>query len=128
MLDIFLTVFGVVAAWALVRDHQQVHNRLHAAWLDGGLGDSVFGPRIGFRWWRFAAGVALGLALSVKWSGLYYIAFFGLTCVFADLGFHFAAAQGYITGTLLAMSRRPCVPCRLTGCFVPMVLAQLVWH
>src|SRR5699024_12408926 len=54
MLDIFLTFFVVVAAWALVRDHQEVHNRLHTAWLAGGLGGSAFGPRLGFRCWRLA--------------------------------------------------------------------------
>nr|WP_232051062.1 phospholipid carrier-dependent glycosyltransferase [Corynebacterium ammoniagenes] len=102
MLDIFLTFFIVVAAWALVRDHQQVHNRLHNAWKAGTLGDSVFGPRMGFRWWRFAAGVALGLALGVKWSGLYYIAFFGLASVFADLWLRRRfSIKRYITGTLL---------------------------
>ncbi|MGO1445580.1 phospholipid carrier-dependent glycosyltransferase, partial [Corynebacterium casei] len=102
MLDIFLTFFVVVAAWALVRDHQQVHNRLHEAWANGMLGNSPFGPRIGFRWWRFAAGVALGLALSVKWSGLYYMAFFGLATVFADLWLRRRyGVKRYVVGTLL---------------------------
>lgn len=102
MLDIFLTFFVVVAAWALVRDHQQVHNRLHEAWANGMLGNSPFGPRIGFRWWRFAAGVALGLSLSVKWSGLYYMAFFGLATVFADLWLRRRyGVKRYVVGTLL---------------------------
>ena len=102
MLDIFLTFFVVLAAWALVRDHQQVHNRLHAAWQQKGLGGSPFGPRIGFRWWRFGAGVALGLALGVKWSGLYYMAFFGLTTVFADLWLRRRyGVKRYIVGTLI---------------------------
>ncbi|WQD12576.1 MAG: hypothetical protein U1U88_000586 [Lawsonella clevelandensis] len=38
---------------------------------------SEFGPRWGFRWWRFTAGVFLGLAMAVKWSGLYFVAVFG---------------------------------------------------
>lgn len=85
MLDIFQVFFIVAAAWALTRDHRQVRDRLHQAWLNGVLGTSAFGPRLGFRWWRFGAGVLLGLALAVKWSGLYYIAFFGLLSVFTDL-------------------------------------------
>lgn len=84
MLDIFQVLFIVLAAWALVNDHKQVHARLHAAWAAGPLAGGTLGPRMGFRWWRFAAGVLLGLACGVKWSGLYYIAFFGLTSVGAD--------------------------------------------
>ena len=47
--------------------------------------NSRFGPRFGVRWWRFGAGIMLGCALAIKWSGLYYIAFFGLFCVLGDL-------------------------------------------
>lgn len=85
MLDIFQVFFILAAAWALTRDHQQVRQRLHDAWLQGMLGTSPLGPRLGFRWWRFTAGIFLGMALGVKWSGLYYIAFFGLLSVFSDL-------------------------------------------
>lgn len=85
MLDIFQVCFIVAAAWALTADHQQMHRRLDHAWRHGLMGPSDLGPRLGFRWWRFAAGILLGLALAVKWSGLYYIAFFGLLSVFADL-------------------------------------------
>ena len=85
MLDIFQVFFIVAAAWALVHDHKQVHQRLDDAWRAGLLNDATFGPRFGFRWWRFSAGVFLGLALAVKWSGLYYLMFFGLASVFADL-------------------------------------------
>ena len=85
MLDIFQVFFIVVAALALATDHAQMRARFHAAWEAGGTGESPLGPRLGFRWWRFAAGVSLGLALGVKWSGLYYMAFFGLLAVFLDL-------------------------------------------
>lgn len=86
MLDIFQVLFIVIAAWTLAGDMREVHHRWHDAWLAGKLdGTGPFGPRMGFRWWRFATGVALGLALSVKWSGLYYIMFFGLLSSFWDL-------------------------------------------
>ncbi|SDL60525.1 Dolichyl-phosphate-mannose-protein mannosyltransferase [Corynebacterium mycetoides] len=68
MLDVFQVFFVVAAAWTLAGDMRQ----------------AAFAPRR-VRWWRFATGVLLGLALSVKWSGLYYIAFFGLLSSFWDL-------------------------------------------
>ena len=80
MLDVFQVFFIVAAAWTLAGDMRQAHERMHRAAITG-----QFGPRQGFRWWRFATGVLLGLALSVKWSGLYYIAFFGLLSSFWDL-------------------------------------------
>ncbi|MBK4138303.1 phospholipid carrier-dependent glycosyltransferase [Corynebacterium macginleyi] len=102
MLDIFQVFFIVAAAWALARDHQQMRERLHHALLSGGMGTSPFGPRFGFRWWRFTAGVFLGLSLAVKWSGLYYIMFFGLLCVFSDLALRRQyGIRRYIVGTLL---------------------------
>lgn len=106
LLDIFQVFFIVGAAWALVRDHNQVRLRMHNAFLGrnkgSSLGSSVFGPRIGFRWWRFTAGVMLGLALSVKWNGLYYIFFFGLMSVFGDLALRRRyGVKNYVTGTLL---------------------------
>lgn len=86
MLDIFEVLFIVAAAWTLAGDMRQVHQRWHSAWLRGEVAAAgPLGPRVGFRWWRFATGVLLGLALSVKWSGLYYMAFFGLLGSFWDL-------------------------------------------
>lgn len=86
MLDIFQVLFIVAASWTLAGDMRQIHQRWHDAWLAGEVAKAgPRGPRMGFRWWRFATGVLLGLALSVKWSGLYYIAFFGLLGSFWDL-------------------------------------------
>mgnify|MGYP001629994807 CR=1 FL=1 len=102
MLDIFQVFFIVAAAWALARDHNQMRVRLHNAFIAGNMGNSDFGPRFGFRWWRFSAGIFLGLALSVKWSGLYYIMFFGLLSVFSDLALRRRyRVRRYILGTLV---------------------------
>lgn len=85
MLDIFQVLFIVAAALAFVLDRQQMNKRMHAAYEQGLIQISgKFGPRLGFRWWRFGCGVLLGLALSVKWSGLYYMAFFGVLTVCMD--------------------------------------------
>lgn len=52
---------------------------------------SSFGPGLGLRPWRIAAGVSLGLACGVKWSGLYYVIGFGLLAVLWDFGARKAA-------------------------------------
>ena len=61
MLDIFQVFFIVSAAWALACDREQMRARIHDAYTRGMLGTSPWGPRLGFRWWRFVAGVFLGL-------------------------------------------------------------------
>ncbi|MDN5759028.1 MAG: phospholipid carrier-dependent glycosyltransferase, partial [Tomitella sp.] len=85
LLDIFLTVFMVGAFACLLCDRQQVIDRLARVSAEGRIGASTFGPRLGFRWWRFSAGVLIGLACAAKWGGLYYVAFFGLLCVMSDV-------------------------------------------
>ncbi|WP_209043904.1 dolichyl-phosphate-mannose--protein mannosyltransferase [Brevibacterium marinum] len=44
-----------------------------------------FGPRLGVRPWLIAAGISLGLAMGVKWSGLYALAAFGILVVVWDV-------------------------------------------
>jgi dolichyl-phosphate-mannose-protein mannosyltransferase len=84
MLDVYLVLFVVAAAGALLVDRDRMRARMHAAALEGRVHLTDLGPRLGFRWWRFTAGVMLGLALGVKWSGLYFIAFFGLLALAWD--------------------------------------------
>ncbi|AKK10711.1 dolichyl-phosphate-mannose--protein mannosyltransferase [Corynebacterium uterequi] len=84
MLDIFQVFFITAAALALAIDHEQLRHRIHASYTAGYLATCGLGYRAGVRWWRFTAGVMLGLAVSVKWSGLYYMAFFGLLSVALD--------------------------------------------
>ena len=100
MLDIFQVVFVVAAAWTLAGDMRQMQQRYHDAPPASFM--APFGPRAGFRWWRFATGVLLGLSLAVKWSGLYYIAFFGLVSVFWELWLrHRYGIRRPVSGTLL---------------------------
>lgn len=85
MLDIFQVVFILLAAYCLIRDLEAVWQRLHAAYADGRLQAAGDLPvRFGYRWWRFGAGISLGLACGVKWSGLYFMAVFGLMSVMCD--------------------------------------------
>lgn len=125
MLDIFLVFFITAAAWALIRDHQQMHQRLNDLLLTNGQITKDFGPRFGFRWWRFTTGVFLGLALSVKWSGLYYIAFFGLTSVFLDLWLRKRyGVRRYVTGTL----KNDVIPALGSLVIIPALLYVWSWR
>lgn len=84
MLDIFLAFFVLAAFGCLLLDRDQVRRRLATAVAEGWATESRYGPRLGFRWWRFACGISLGLACGVKWSGLWFVAAFGLLMVIWD--------------------------------------------
>ncbi|MFH5824440.1 phospholipid carrier-dependent glycosyltransferase [Georgenia sp. AZ-5] len=82
LLDIFLMFWVLVGFWCVLRDREASRARLAhrtAAEIaaDGALAGR-WGPRLGVRWWLVAAGVAMGLATGVKWSGLYAVAVFGV--------------------------------------------------
>ena len=83
MLDIFLLFWVVAAFGCLVVDRDDMRARL-AARLDADL--SLPGPKLGLRWWRVGAGVCLGAAVATKWSGLYFVAGFGLLTFAWDVG------------------------------------------
>ena len=91
LLDGLLTFFVVAAFGALIVDRDQVRQRLHIALIEGRSAETVWGPRLGVRWWRFGAGVLLGLACGTKWSGLYFVLFFGAM----SLAFDVAARRQY---------------------------------
>jgi dolichyl-phosphate-mannose-protein mannosyltransferase len=84
MLDIFLALFVLAAFGCLVIDREQVQQRLATVIREHRVTDTDFGPRFGVRWWRFAAGVLLGLACGVKWSGVYYVAAFAAMSLLWD--------------------------------------------
>lgn len=46
----------------------------------------TFGPWLGWRPWRWVAGICLGLATGTKWSGVFFLVAFGLMTVFWDMG------------------------------------------
>ncbi|GAB2456069.1 dolichyl-phosphate-mannose--protein mannosyltransferase [Xylanimonas ulmi] len=101
LLDQFVMFFALVAFGCLLLDREWARRRLAdrmAALVDAGsrtgAGETaslLYGPRLGFRWWRLAAGVSLGLACGVKWSGIYFLAVFGVLTVLWDLGARRAA-------------------------------------
>ncbi len=84
LLDLSLSFFVLAAFGFLLIDRDAVRRRADA-WTTLGLGrPGLLGPGLGLRPWRIAAGIALGLACGVKWSGLWYVALFGLLCVHWD--------------------------------------------
>ncbi|PWW54934.1 dolichyl-phosphate-mannose--protein mannosyltransferase [Actinokineospora spheciospongiae] len=85
MLDIFLAFFVLAAFGCVLVDRDQVRARLTVAVAEGWADESGLGPRLGVRWWRLGAGALLGLACGVKWSGLYFVAAFGLLTVLFDV-------------------------------------------
>jgi len=69
MLDVFLTAWVLAAFACLVADRDAVRRRLAAVQDVSG-----WGPALGVRPWRLAAGLCLGAALATKWSAVYYLA------------------------------------------------------
>lgn len=78
MLDGFLALFILLAVLFLVIDHEGARRRLASA------RGTALGPVMWRRPWVLAAGIALGAATAVKWSGLYALAGLGLWLVARD--------------------------------------------
>lgn len=93
LLDLILMFFALAAFAALVADRDRTR-RILAQRVALVANGSAFGPWLGWRPWRWVAGVCLGLALGTKWSGLYFLAGFGLMTVLWDVGARRAAGVG----------------------------------
>lgn len=85
ILDIFLSFWALAAFAAIIADRDRYRRRLAAAAAAdlhaNGRYTDPWGPRVGFRPWLLVAGVCAGLAGGVKWSGIYFLAAFGLFVV-----------------------------------------------
>ncbi|WP_240139929.1 dolichyl-phosphate-mannose--protein mannosyltransferase [Streptomyces sp. MUM 178J] len=92
LLDLVLMFFVLAAFGALLIDRDRARARLAAALpadADGVLRpDSSVAQslRLGWRPWRLAAGVLLGLAAGTKWNGLFIMAAFCVMSVLWDVG------------------------------------------
>lgn len=88
LLDGVLMFFVLAAFGALVVDRDKARARLAAALPTDADGvahpdaDTAETTRLGWRPWRWTAGLMLGLAIGTKWNGLYILAAF---CVMAVL-------------------------------------------
>ena len=78
LLDGILMFFVLLAFWFLLLDRDQTRLKYQA--LMGSTQSKIFWNRP----WLVACAAALGLATSVKWSGLYFAGFFGLYVVVSE--------------------------------------------
>ena len=123
ILDGFLTMFALAAFLCVVKDQETSRPRLLAKLREwDGLGAPrqgwpslrayltrqdrrpfAIGPNAGNRPWLLAAGVLAGLASSVKWSGIYALAFLGLFVALREVTCRWRAGHpSPIRGALLA--------------------------
>ncbi|MDQ2755944.1 MAG: phospholipid carrier-dependent glycosyltransferase [Actinomycetota bacterium] len=92
LLDLIVMFFGFAAFCFLLIDRD--HSRAVLAQRVGRVPRpelSRFGPSMGWRPWRWAAGACLGLSTGTKWSGLYFVVAFGVMTVLWDMGARRAA-------------------------------------
>jgi dolichyl-phosphate-mannose--protein O-mannosyl transferase len=73
LLDGFMQPLVLGAVACLVVDRDLVRERIRAVTETG-----AHGFRLGPRGWRIAAGVLFGAACAVKWSGVWFLAFFAI--------------------------------------------------
>ena len=89
LLDNFVMFFALLGVGFILLDRpwhaRRLSTRLLDTHLDGdGASTSSWGPTLWWRPWIVAAGLAFGLSSSVKWSGLYFLAAFGIYLVVVD--------------------------------------------
>lgn len=87
LLDGIVTFFVVLAFGALLLDRRWSARQLDR-WTDRRAAAgraTLWGPVLWWRPWLLAMGVALGLASSTKWTGMYFLAFFAVYSVLSDM-------------------------------------------
>jgi dolichyl-phosphate-mannose--protein O-mannosyl transferase len=88
LLDLIVMFWALAAFCALLidRDRSRALLARKVAELPDGRVVKGFGPSLGWRPWRWVAGVCLGLSTGTKWSGLFFLAAFGVMTVLWDVG------------------------------------------
>jgi dolichyl-phosphate-mannose-protein mannosyltransferase len=138
LLDVFQELFILAAFCCLVADRDQVRARLNASgyraydtflprtgplrWWTG-WGDRA-GAALGARWWRFGCGIFLGLNTAIKYSGVYWIAAFGVLSVIWDIT---ARREIGVRRPVRAVVRRDLVPSLWSLAVVPIGVYIASW-
>ncbi|WP_307807001.1 phospholipid carrier-dependent glycosyltransferase [Naasia sp. SYSU D00057] len=100
LLDNFVMLFALLGFGAVLLDRRSRDRRLEAWRAARGHELAVgWGPALAMRPWLLAAGVAFGLTCAVKWSGVYFLAAFGIYVVVSEA---LARRRAGVDGWLLA--------------------------
>lgn len=87
LLDVFVMFWALATFAAILLDRDHCRAKLATRTASAGLTDNRdWGPRLGFRPWLVAAGVCAGLTMGTKWSGVYFLAAFGVLAVLWNVG------------------------------------------
>ncbi|MER7697147.1 phospholipid carrier-dependent glycosyltransferase [Streptomyces sp. NPDC096095] len=130
LLDLIVMFFVLAAFGCLVADRDRSRRRLADALPvdeegvlrpDARIAETL---RLGWRPWRLAAGVMLGLAFATKWNGLYVLAAFGLMTVLWDVG---ARRTAGAVRPYQAVLRRDLVPAFVSTVPVAIVTYVVSW-
>ncbi|MEU6958175.1 dolichyl-phosphate-mannose--protein mannosyltransferase [Streptomyces chrestomyceticus] len=130
LLDLIVMFWVVAAFGCLLVDRDRTRARLAAALPVGPDGlarpDETVGDRLrlGWRPWRLAAGLCLGLSAASKWNGLYYLAAFALLSVLWDMAARRTAGARH---PVRAVLRRDVVPAFVSTVVVGMAAYLVTW-
>jgi dolichyl-phosphate-mannose--protein O-mannosyl transferase len=124
LLDTQLAFWILCGVAALLCDRDWARARLAAA-IDPATGRVTgAGPRLWWRPWRFAAGVAFGCSVATKWNGLFPLVVFLLVSVAWDYGARKTAGGINVAWTWF---RNDVIPALLTTVPVALVLYVGSW-
>ncbi|GAA1520416.1 dolichyl-phosphate-mannose--protein O-mannosyl transferase [Agromyces terreus] len=104
LLDNWVMIFALLGVWFVVLDRAWARERLERALAAARTAgrDPHYGPALWSRPWLVAAGAAFGAATAVKWSGLWFVAAFGIYLVIVDaLARRRAGVPLYATAAIL---------------------------
>ncbi|WP_157428297.1 dolichyl-phosphate-mannose--protein mannosyltransferase [Agromyces salentinus] len=104
LLDNWVMIFALLGVWFVLLDRswarERLERRLDASRRAGH--DPHYGPALWARPWLIAAGAAFGAASAVKWSGIWFLAAFGIYLVIVDaLARRRAGVPLYATAAIL---------------------------
>lgn len=104
ILDNSVMFFALLGFGAILLDRKWSERRLQR-WLDARADagrTTTWGPALWWRPWLIAAGVAFGATSAVKWSGLYFLAFFAVYTLVVDaVARRKAGIPFWLSGTII---------------------------
>ena len=104
LLDTWLMLFLLLGFWFVLLDRDRTRRALESRIDESRAAghDPFYGPALWGRPWVLAAGAAFGAACAVKWSGLWFLAAFGIYLVVVDaLARRRAGVPFWLTGAVL---------------------------